>query len=344
MLTRNLIAIDLAKDVFQVCITNQSGNTTSNKPLKRKELKSLLINTKPTLIAFEGCGSAHYWGRLAEEHGHTIKIIAPKKVTPYRQGHKTDKTDAQAIALAAQHNEIRSCPLKSIEQQTLQSMDSTRTFLIKQIRASQNHIRALVYEYGLTIKKGRTNLFKTVQEVLEEADNGFPLCLRVMLSELLELVRQQEEKLKVIEKEKRALASTIEPCQRLTAIEAIGPVGASKLYTALGDGRSFKNGREAAAYLGATPKQHSSGGKVVILGIDKKNMQKDLISTLYQGALSVICRLPEKPNTVKQQWLINLVQRVGRKRACIALVNKNIRTAWALLSSGQEYQSPLIQN
>ena len=337
MINRNLIAIDLAKTVFQVCRVTTSGKTISNKPVNRLQLKELLVNSSPSIVAFEACGSAHYWGRFAQAYGHIVRMLPPKAVRAFRQGHKTDETDAQAIAIAAQQEAIKSCNLMNVEQQTLQSFESSRRYISKQCRALSNHIRALAYEYGLTIPKGNSQLFKKIPVILEDADNGFPHILRATLHSLCEQLKIQQTLLKEIEKEKAQQVKTIEPCQRLTALEGVGPVSSAMLYSCLGKGEMFKNGRQAATYIGVTPKQHSSGGKTVMVGIDKAGGNKDLRAVLYQGALSVISRLPKEPTTVKQRWLIQLVQRVGVKRACIALANKTVRTAWALLSTGKEY-------
>ena len=338
MNNRNLIAVDLAKNIFQVCRVSKSGKTQSNKPVNRNRLKEILVNSKPSIFAFEACGSSHYWGRFAKDHGHTIRMLPPKAVKAFRQGHKTDETDAQAIAIAAQHEAIKSCALMNIEQHTLQSFESSRRYIGKQCRGLANHIRALTYEYGLTIPKGNSALLKAIPEILEDAENGFPHSLRVILHSLYEQLKTQQRLFKEIEKEKAHQTKTIEPCQRLTALEGVGPVGSAMLYSCIGKGEMFKNGRQAATYLGVTPKQHSSGGKTIIVGIDKKGGNKELRAVLYQGALSVISRLPEEPTTAKQRWLIQLVQRVGVKRACIALANKTVRTAWAMLSSGEAYR------
>jgi len=122
------------------------------------------------------------------------------------------------------------------------------------------------------------------------------------------------------------------------ALEGVGPVCASLLYASLGNGKNFKNGRDASVYAGLTPKQHSSGGKTYMMGIDKKGGDKALRAALFQGTFSVIHKLPDEPKTTKQAWLISLVARVGIKRACIALANKTVRTAWALLATGQTYK------
>lgn len=337
MNNRNLIAIDLAKIVFQVCRVSKSGKTLSNKQVNRKKLKELLMNAEPSIVAFEACGSSHYWGRLAKSYGHWVRMLPPKAVRAFRQGHKTDETDAQAIAIAAQHDAIKSCNLMDVEQQTLQSFESSRRYIGKQCRALANHIRALAYEYGLTIAKGNGQLFNKIALILEDAENGFPHSLREVLHSLCAQLKIQQALLKKIEKEKAQLVKTIEPCQRLLKLESVGAVGSSMLYSCIGKGDMFKNGRGASTYIGITPKQHSSGGKTVMVGIDKKGGNKELRAVLFQGALSVISRLPKEPTTAKQRWLIQLVHRVGVKRACIALANKTVRTAWAMLSSGEEY-------
>jgi transposase len=141
-----------------------------------------------------------------------------------------------------------------------------------------------------------------------------------------------------IEKQRNCLVAQSEPCKRLKALESVGDVCATLLYINLGNGSEFKNGRQASAYVGVTPKQYSSGGKVSIKGIDKVGGNKELRAALYQGALAVVSALPDKPKTTKQLWLFELVQRAGVKRACIALANKTVRTAWALMNTDETYK------
>ena len=342
MKNSNVIGIDLAKNVLQVCKVSKHDELTVNKAISPRKLKELLATSPPSIVAMEGSGSCHYWGRLAKAFGHEVRVINPKKVKAFLQGQKTDANDALAIVMAATQFGVRFSLIKDEEQQTLQTLETSRKFLDKELTALNNHIRAYVYEYGITINRGRKSLRETVTLVLDDLDTRLPRCLKNTLRLLWERYQLTLVQLKETKKVKAALVKQIEPCKRLLALESVGEVCAAMLYANIGDGKEFKNGRDASACMGVTPKQHSSGGKTHMMGINKKGGNKELRAALYQGALSVITHLPAEPQTVKQAWLIELVKRVGVKRACIALANKTVRTAWALLATGESYQPVLL--
>lgn len=338
----NVIGIDLAKNVIQVCKISKHGELISNKAISPSKLKELLAKSSTSIVAMEGCGACHYWARLAQSYGHDARIISPKKVKAFLQGHKTDANDALAIAIAATQTGLVFSQIKDEKQQSLQTLESSRKFLDKELTALSNHIRAYLYEYGITISKGRKGLREKVVIILDDADTLLPPCLKNTLRLLWQRYQLTIEQLEDAGKFKAALVQQIEPCKRLLDLEGVGPVSAALLYTSIGDGNEFKNGRQASVYVGLTPKQYSSGGKVYMMGIGKKSGNKELKAALYQGALSVISRLPSEPITAKQAWLIELVKRTGIKRACIALANKTVRTAWALLASGKKYEPALL--
>jgi transposase len=340
----NVISLDLAKNIIQACKISTHGELISNKAISPQSLKELLANSTPSVVAMEGCGSCHYWGRLARSYGHKVRIIAPKRVKAFLQGQKTDANDALAIAAAAMQLGVRFCPVKEVDQQSLQTLETSRKFLSRDQVALGNHIRAYLYEYGMTIEKGKKHLTEAMTLVLDGADTRLPISLKATLLILWERYQLTEDQIEQVTKEKASLVKQVEPCKRLMALEGVGEVCASMLYASLGNGREFKNGRHASVYIGLTPKQHSSGGKIYMTGIDKNGGNKELRSALYQGALAVISRLPTEAKTGKQSWLIALVQRVGIKRACIALANKTVRTAWALLSTGKSYQPVLLNS
>ena len=342
MQNSNVIGIDLAKNVIQVCKIDKHGELTSNKAMSPSKLKALLAKSIPSIVAMEGCGSCHFWARLAQTYGHDVRIISPRRVKAFLQGHKTDANDALAVAIASTQFGMVFSQIKAEEQQSLQTLETSRKFLDKELTALNNHLRAYLYEYGITMNRGQKSLRETIVIVLDDLDTRLPMCLKNTLKVLWERYQLTVVQLKETEKYRAMLVKQLEPCKRLMALEGIGEVCASMLYASMGDGREFKNGRQASVYIGLTPKQYSSGGKVYMVGIDKRGGNKPLRAALYQGALSVISRLPSEPRTVKEAWLLKLVERVGVKRACIALANKTVRTAWALLATGKSYEPVLL--
>ncbi len=342
MKNRNVLALDLAKTVIQICKISNDGELIYNKAVSPNKLRQILAKEKESIVAMEGCGSCHYWSRLSEQYGHDTRVIAPKKVKAFLQGHKTDANDAVAIAIAATQFGMKFSQIKSEEQQTLQTLEVSRKLISNELTSLGNHIRAYMYEYGITSSKGKKGLRECVTDVLDTEDKRLPICLKGTLNMLWQRYKQTAEQLKMAEKEKAALVKQLEPCKRLLDLESVGVVSAALLYASIGNGKSFKNGRDASVYVGVTPKQYSSGGKTYLMGIDKRGGDKALRAALFQGAFSVIHKLPEKPRTTKQAWLIKLVARVGVKRACIALANKTVRTAWALLSKEQVYKATPI--
>ena len=342
MRNSNVIGIDLAKNVIQVCKIDKHGELTSNKAISPNKLKELLSNSNPSVVAMEGCGACHYWARLAQKYGHDVRIISPRRVKAFLQGHKTDANDALAVAIAATQFGMVFSQIKAEEQQSLQTLETSRKFLDKELTALNNHLRAYLYEYGITMNRGQKSLRATIVIVLDDLDTRLPQCLKNTLKTLWERYQLTVVQLKETEKYRAALVKQLAPCKRLMELEGIGEVCAAMLYASIGDGREFKNGRQASVYIGLTPKQYSSGGKIIMLGIDKRGGNKPLRAALYQGALSVISRLPSEPRTAKEAWLLKLVERVGVKRACIALANKTVRTAWALLATGKSYEPVLL--
>jgi transposase len=335
---RTIISLDLAKNVIQACKISQHGEIAFNKAMSPARVKQLLATSSPCIVAMEGCGSFHYWARYAQQYGHEVRGMNAKKVKPFVSNQKTDANDAIGIGVAAVQVGMSFCVVKNESQQNIQSITTSRKWLDKTMTSLSNHIRALCYEYGITIAKGRKSLTAAMAERLSPSCSALsePIkqLLRSLWSHYLEVTKQYKE----VSLQLTAIVKQSEPCKRLMALEGVAYIGAAGLLSSLGNGTHFKNGRAASVYLGATPKQQSSGGKVIMVGINKSG-DNSLRTVLYQGALSVISKLPEVPKTLKQQWLISLVKRVGTKRACIALVNKTIRTAWAMLSHGTEYKA-----
>lgn len=169
-----IIGVDLAKNVIQVSVVSRTNRELMNKEFTRAKFQSFLAKKKPSLVGFEACASAHYWARQAKSFGHKVKILPALAVAPYRQGHKTDKNDALAVAECVVRPKIKEAPLKSIEQQGMQSIQRSREFLVQERTALSNHIRGLLMEFGIVIPQGFSSLHQRIPLILEDAENELP--------------------------------------------------------------------------------------------------------------------------------------------------------------------------
>jgi transposase len=270
-----------------------------------------------------------------------VKIIPAKAVFPFRQGHKTDENDALAVAEAASRPNIKLAPMKTVEQQGMQAVQRSRELLVHERVSLSNHIRGLLMEFGIVIPQGFATLYRQLPEILEDGDNELPDLYRPTLHLLYGRLCDLREDLERLNDELKMLVQQHPVCRRLTALEGIGPVCSVLLYATLGTGEAFANGRQFSAYLGLTPKQFSSGGKVNLVGISKRVANRRLRAILIQGARAYVYHMKE-PRTTKDQWLWAIVERSGKCKAAVALANKNVRTAWAMLTQNTEYQRYLL--
>jgi transposase len=250
-----------------------------------KQLKTWLAKQVTSHLVIETCGSFHYWARYAQSLGHTLQLISPKSVTPFRQGHKTDKNDALAIAVASQQPNIKSVGVKTIDQQSLQSISRIRQNLTDNQTAVSNMLRGLLCEFGLTISKGEKAFSEGMARILADTENGLPQPIRLEMVSMYESFLDARERLNRVTKELARLVRQQEQCKQLMGLEGIGPVTALDVYLTLGDrGRSFAHGREASGCIGLTPKQYSTvhystGGVTVLGGIGKMSARNGYAQT-----------------------------------------------------------------
>ena len=342
----NVIAIDLAKNVFQVCKTNCRGKIIYNKVVNRKQLKALLIQENKSLVAMESCATSHYWARLAKSHGHIVKAMSARTVKGFLLGQKTDANYAVAISIAALQPNVKSCRLISVEAQSLQSMERSRSLLSKQKKAVANQMRAQLLDFGFPIELSDKKLREEIPIILGDADNELTGDFRFSLNVMWEYFIKTLANLDEITKRCAKATNENHFCKRLMQLEGVGPVGSLGLMISLGDTAHFKNGREASACMGATPVQHSSGGKTKLGSISKISGNKKLRAALYLGATSVISKLQKREaKTEKEAWIKSMLLRRPYKVVAIAIVNKTIRTAYAMLKYDTEYKvTPLSMN
>jgi transposase len=270
------------------------------------------------------------------EYGHTVKLMAPQFVKPYVKSNKNDARDAEAICEAVARPNMRFVPIKNAEQQAVLSLHRARQGFIKSRTAQGNQIRGLLSEYGLIMPQGIYNICKRVPDILEDAENGLPGNMRALINRLTEHLKELDTQVNALDKEIKLWSACSEACQKLTDVPGIGPLTASALVATIGDAKNFASGRELAAWLGLVPKQYSSGGKSVLLGISKRG-DIYLRMLLIHGARAVI-RFVEGKQDKTSEWTQRLLARRNKNVAAVALANKNARTVWALLTKESKFR------
>ena len=330
------IGIDIAKSVFHLFAVNQMGRYVKKKQLKRAQLLRYFAQLEPCVVAMEACGGANYWARELKALGHEVKLIAPQYVKPFVKGNKNDYNDAEAIAEAAQRPTMRFVPIKSVEQQDIQNLHRQRERIKKARTALANQARGLLAEYAVVINKGIRAVRQGLPDILEDADNGLTMRSRALFAELLEELREIDERFKHSEKQIQLSNRGNEICERLDEILGIGPITASATYAAAGEGKDFVNGRHFSAWVGLVPGQHSTGGKPMLLGISKRG--NAYLRTLFIHGARAVLRHSEGKSDRFSLWAQALLARRGHNKACVAVANKMARTAWVIMAKGETYR------
>jgi len=336
----HVLGIDLGKTVFHLVGLDSTGRLVIRKRCSRRQLLAFTANLEVQLIGMEACSGAHFLGRALREQGHEVRLMPAQYVKPYVQTNKSDYLDAEAIAEAVQRPRMRFVPIKTGEQLDLQALHRVRERWVMRRTAVVNQIRSLLLERGLTLPKGRRHLDEQLPRILEDAELNLSGSFRVLLAqlqlELEQLAARIEEMDRVIQK----MAKENEACQRLTEIPGVGPVTATALIGAVGNGSTFQKGRNLAAWMGIVPGEYSTGGKQKLLGISKRG-NKYLRRLFVQGARSVL-QQRHKQAPALSSWLAQLLKRTHQNVVVVALANKLVRMAWAVLCRNQRYRTPVL--
>ena len=331
--------LDLAKNTFSICGVDAHGKVVLRKMVSRGHLLVFFSQQAPAVVAMEAGSGAHHWARLLREMGHDARILDPRLVAPYRkQGRsgKNDRNDAEAICEAAGRPNMHFVPIKSVEQQAQLLIHRVRASLVKEHTRLINQLRGSLAEFGIVTGKGVERFKQEWTEIRRRYGEEVPAMAWQLLDPLYAEVARVHNKLLELERQIKAFVRKDDQASRLMEVSGIGAITASAIVCTVGNGRTFRNGRQFAAWLGLTPRQSSTGG-VSRLGHITKRGDTYLRTLLVHGARSDLTRTPKRTDQ-KSRWAEALKQKKGWNKASVALANKHARIAWALLAKEQTYQ------
>lgn len=327
----------MAKQVFQVHGADAEGTPLFNKKLRRAEIFRFFERQTPCLVGLEACGGAHYWAREIAALGHEVRLIPPACVKPFVKRGKTDAADAEAISEAVTRKTMRFVPIKSAEQQAAAMVLKTRGLLVRQRTQAINALRAHLSELGIIAAAGAAKVAALTSIVRDTTDARLPAAARFALIALVDQIDALAEQIDRLEREILAEAKRDEGMRRLTTIPGVGAITAATVKALVPDPDGFRSGRHFAAWLGLTPRSHSSGGKERQGAISKMG-NTELRSLLVVGATSVLRHT--RSNDKALPWMSALLARRPYKVVAVALANKMARIIWALLAKGGTYRKP----
>ena len=335
------VGVVLAKNLIQVHAVDAGGKRLVSRALKREQFIAWCEQLPAgCLVAMEACSGSHHWARKLRAMGLDARLIAAHFVTPYRmegRSGKNDATDAAAVCEAASRPSMRFVPVKTVEQQGVMSLHRMREGYKEERTACINRIRGVLAEFGLVFAQSPKALRARLAEVLEDADNELSGTARLVLQEAFEQWRELDEHLLWCDRQVGQHVRSTPQARRAATITGIGELGASALVASVGDFGQFKNGSQFGAFLGLVPSQNSSGGKTSLGRITKRG--DDYLRTLLiQGAKSAVMSA-HKRDDPNSKWLLQLKERVGWQKACVAMANKNARILWAVMMREQSYDA-----
>jgi len=329
------IGLDTSKHVFQVHGVNAAEQAVLRKTLRRGQVERFFASLPPTRVGLEACGASHHWARVLQGLGHEVGLLPAQYVRPYVKRGKNDAADAEAICEAMSRPSMRFVPMRTAENQAELMLLTTRDLLLKQRTMLINAIRGHAAEFGVTGRKG-TDSIAGLRELIAHHE-AMPELAREILAGLFKQVESLEGQIRELERRLVAWHRDNDCSRRLTTIPGIGPIGATALAMKVPDPSIFKSARHFAAWLGLTPKNHSTAGRYR-LGVITRAGDEILRRLLVNGAMATIKYA--KPGRAAP-WLLKLLARKPKKLVAVALANKIARIAWALMMRGEVYRHSL---
>ena len=333
------IGMDTSKHVFQLHGVNAAEDPVLRKKLRRKEMVAFFEKAPPTVIAIEACGVSHHWARLLQSFGHEVKLIPPQFVKPYVKRGKNDAADAEALCEAMSRPTMRFVPVKTADRQTALMLPGMRDRLIRNRTQLANSIRGYAAEFGLTAAKGICKIEPLLERIA--ADGTLPELARELFALHGAEYAQLQARLEEVDAKLMAWHRADDCSRRLAQIPGVGPIGASLLMMKTPTPEGFRSGRHFAAWIGLTPKDHSTAGKVR-LGVITRAGDEALRSTLVVGATALLQRVRDGRGRNSSPWLLDLLKRKPPKLVAVALANKIARIAWKMMVTGEAYRTNAV--
>ena len=329
------IGLDTSKNVFVLHGVNAAEQPVLRKKLRRSQMLAFFAKLEPTTIGLEAGGAAHYWARELQALGHKVLLLPPQYVKPYVQRNKNDGIDAEAVCEAMSRPRMRFVAVKTAEQQAALMLIGTRDALVRRRTQLGNLIRGYAAEFGLIAAKGIDKIELFLARIA--ADESVPALARGLFAMHDREYAELQRKLKELDAKLLAWHRSNQLSRRLAEVPSIGPIGAVSLTMKAPDPQAFRSARRFAAWMGLTPKDHSSGGKTRLGKITRAG-DEDLRRLLVAGATAVIQQV-RRGRGNPSPWLLALVKRKPPKLAAVALANKTARIAWKLMVTGESYNA-----
>lgn len=336
----HILGVDLGKNICSLAGLDAAGAVVFRKRIQRHRLLAVLSQIPRCVVAMEACGGAHHVARFCQAIGHEPRLMSPYYVRPYVKVHKTDDRDAVAIAEAASRPTMSFVTIKTAEQLDLQALHRARDRLVQSRTRLVNQARAFLMERGIRVPQGRHTFQRALADLLKGEHADISPRMAVLLEDMERELAVFNQRIGAFDDEIAALAKSDPTIRRLTAIPGIGPMIASALVAAVGDGATFKKGRDLSAWLGLVPRQASTGGKARMMGISKRG-NPYLRKLFIHGARAALHLIKDR-TTPLSRWVDQLTLRSHGNVATVALANKLARVAWAVLVKQRAFDQSLL--